>query len=262
LQNHTLGPPLQTYGPNTKVTAILCVVELLVGLLVFAVALGLKDLTAWTISYLLAGLYGGVILRQLSSRVWLHETGISWRGIRGPGEMRWLDLERMYSGSYEIHAHYIPLGTFHRLKLVSTQGQKVSLGERIRDADDLAQQIAKFTLRPLLQKAMQSFENGQEVDFGATGASRGEGVTVRKWYADKKIPWQEIEGYESDAAYFKFHRFKKHSTVNVSSERIANAHVLRALLGGVMHQVWQRGPSSAERRTASPEISPRIRTKR
>jgi hypothetical protein len=245
LQNYTLGPPLQTYGPNIKVTAILGVVGLLLCLLVFAVAIEVRDPTAWTIFYILAALYGGTILRQLSSRVWLHETGISWRGIRGQGEMRWLDFDRMYSGSYEIHAHYIPLGTFHRLKLVSTQGQKVSLGERIRGGDDLAKEIAKFTLKPLLQRAMQSFENGQEVDFGAIGVSRGEGMTVRKWYADKKIPWQEIEGYESNDAYFKIHRFKKHFAVSVLSEKISNAHVLRALLDGVMHDVWQRVPSPA-----------------
>jgi hypothetical protein len=226
-------------------------VGLLLCLLILAVAAEVKDLTAWTIFYLAAALFGGAVLRQLSSRVWLYETGISWRGVRGLAEMRWGDLERMYFGSYEIHAHYIPLGTFHRLKLVSTQGQKVSLGERIGGADDLAKEIAKFTLKPLLQKAMQNFENGQGVDFGKIIVSRQEGLVVRTWYDDKKIPWQEIEGYEQNDAYIKIRRFKKHFAVSVSSEKIANAHVLHALLDGVMHQVWQRGRSPAERRNVS-----------
>jgi hypothetical protein len=60
LQNYKLGPPLQTYGPNIKVTVILCVVGLLLFLLIFAVAIEVKDLTAWTIVYLAAALYGGV----------------------------------------------------------------------------------------------------------------------------------------------------------------------------------------------------------
>jgi hypothetical protein len=107
-------------------------VGLLVCLLVFAVAIEVKDLTAWIIFYLLAALFGGIILRQLSSRVWLYETGISWRGIRGQGEMRWLDVARMYCGSYEIDAHYIPLGTFHRLRVVNKQGK------RFRSASELA----------------------------------------------------------------------------------------------------------------------------
>jgi hypothetical protein len=251
LQNYTRGLPLQTYGPNIKVTVILCIVGLLLCLLIFAVAIEVKDLTAWTIFYLAAALYGGGVMRQLSSRVWLHETGISWRGIRGQGEMRWRDVERVYCGSYEIHAHYIPLGTFHRLKLVSAQGQKVSLGERIGGADDLAKEIAKFTLKVLLEKAMQNFENGQEVDFGKIIVSRNEGVTVRTWYDDKKIPWQEIEGYERNGAYFKIRRFKKHFAVSVSSEKIANAHVLHALLDGAMHQVWQRAPAPVEGRKKS-----------
>ena len=251
MENYTLGPPLRSYGPNIKVTVILVVVGLLPCLLVFAVAIEIKDATAWTIFCLLAALYGGTVLRQLSTRVWLHEAGVSWRGILGQGEMRWLDFDRMYFGSYEIHAHYVPLGTFYRLKLVRPQGQKVSLGERIGGGDDLAREIAKFTLKPLLQKAMQGFENGQEFGFGAISVSKSEGVTVSKWYSDKKIPWQEIEGYESSDAYFKIRRYKKHFTVNVASEKVANKHVLRAVLDSLTPKVWQRGPSPAEGRPAT-----------
>jgi hypothetical protein len=101
--------------------------------------------------------------------------------------MQWLDMERIYFGAYEIHAHYIPLGTFYRLKLVSTHGQKVSLGERIRGADDLAKEIAKFTLKPMMRRAMQSFENAQEIDFGAILVSRANGVTVCKCIPIKKF---------------------------------------------------------------------------
>jgi len=240
LQNYTLGPPLKTYGPNIKVTVILGVVGGLLCLLAFAVAIEVKDPTAWVIFYALTALYGGVFWRQLSSRVWLHESGISYRGILGHGEMQWLDLDRIYFGSYEIHAHYIPLGTFYRLVLVSTHGQKVSLGERVRDADELAERIRKLTFKPMMQRVAQSFESGQEVDFGAMRVSRAEGVTIRRWYSDKKIPWPEIEGYEVTHAYFKIHRFKKRFAVSVSSQKIANAHILRALLDGVMHHVWQR----------------------
>jgi hypothetical protein len=103
----------------------------------------------------------------------------------------------------------------------------------------LAKEIAKFTLKPMMHKAMQSFESGQ-LDFGAIRVSRSKGVTIKKWYSDKEIPWQEIEAYEHTDTYFKLHRFKKHFAVSVLSERIANAHVLHALLDGVMHRVWQR----------------------
>ena len=178
MENYTLGPPLKSYGPNIKVTAILVVVGLLLCLLVFAVAMEIKDATAWTIFYLLAVLYGGTVLRQLSSRVWLHETGVSWRGILGQGEMRWLD-------------------------------------------------------------------------FGAISVDRSEGIAVRKWHSDKKVMWGEIEAYESSDAHFKIRRFKKYFTVNVSAEKIANTHVLCALLDGVMREVWQRGLSLMKDRTVT-----------
>jgi len=211
LENYALGPPVKTYGPNIKVTAILGFVGLFPCLLAFAVANEIKDPTAWTIFYALSALYGGIFLRQLRSRVWLHETGITYRSMFSRGEIQWLDMERLYFGAHEIHVHYIPLGTFYRLKLVSTQ----------------------------MHKAMQSFESGQ-LDFGAIRVGRSKGVIIKKWYSDKAIPWQEIEAYEHTDAYFKFHRFKKHFAVSVSSERIANAHVLHALLDRVMPRVWQR----------------------
>ena len=240
MHDYALGPPLKTYGPSIKITAILGIVGLFPCLLAFAVAHEIKDATAWTVFYALSALYGGMFARQLSSHVGLHETGITYRSLFGHGEMRWLEMDRIYFGSYEIHAHYIPLGTFYRLKLVSTHGQKVSLGERIQSADDLASEIAEFTLRPILQRATQSFASGQEVDFGAIQVGGSKGVTVKKWYADKEIPWREIEAYEHTDAYFKFRRFKKHFAVSVPSEKIANAHVLHALLDAVMRQVWQR----------------------
>jgi uncharacterized protein DUF6585 len=251
LQNYSLGPTLRTYGPNIKVTAILGVVGVFPCLLAFAVAIEVRDPIAWAIFYALFALYGGMFLRQLSSRVWLHETGISYRGILGHGEMRWLDLDRIYFGAYEVHAHYIPLGTFYRLGLVSRQGQKVSLGERVRHADELAQEIRKLTFKQLMEKATQIFENGQEVDFGGILVSRTEGLTVRRWLSDKNIPWPEIEGYEATDAYFKIHQFKKRFSVNVSSQKIANVHVLRALMGGVMHHVWQGQTPLARGRTGT-----------
>jgi hypothetical protein len=248
LPNYTLGPPLKTYGPNIKVTAILGVVGPIPCLLAFGVAMEVRDPIAWAIFYGLTALYGGMFWRQLSSRVSLHQTGISCRGVLSQKEMRWLDIDRVYFGSYEVHAHYIPLGKFYRLKLVSTHGQKDSLGERVRHADELAEEIKRLTFPRLMERARQSFEHGQAVDFDAILVSRLEGLTVRHWYSDVKIAWQEIEGYDGNEAYFKIHRYKKRFAVSVSSDRIANAHVLRAILDGMMQQVWQRGESRGEKR--------------
>jgi hypothetical protein len=240
LRNYTLGPPLESYGPNVRITVILVVVGLLFCVPVFAVARELRDPILWAVFYVLAALFAGLAAAHLNFRVWLHETGVSFQGIVANGEMRWREIERYYFGSYEIHATHIPLGTFYRLKLVGIHGQKVSLGERIQRADDLAKRVAHFTLEPMLQKAVRDFENGAQIRFGAISVSRSAGVTVRKWFVDRELQWKEIEGYDITDAYFTFHRFGKRLGLKIASERLANVPVLKALLDGVMGQVWQR----------------------
>ncbi|HET8923228.1 MAG TPA: hypothetical protein VFN26_09570 [Candidatus Acidoferrum sp.] len=55
-----------------------------------------------------------------------------------------------------------------------------------------------------------------------------------------KIRWQEIEGYDILSSRVSFHRFHKRFACRIGSDRVANLPVLRALLDGVMHHVWQR----------------------
>jgi hypothetical protein len=240
LRNYTLGPPVETYGPNLRIAAIVVVLGLLFCWLAFAVAIDTRDRTAWAVFLGLTAGFAALALRPLLSRVWMHEMGISFRGILGYGEMRWQEVERLYFGSYEMHAHYFPLGTFYRLKLISSHGEKVSLGERVRRADELAERIGKFTMERLLQKAVQEFNSGATVDFGAILVTRAEGVTLRKWYTDKKIRWDEIAGYDFTSSDLRFHRFGKRLSVNVAADRVANVRVLRALLDTVMERAWQR----------------------
>jgi hypothetical protein len=240
LQNYTLGPPLETFGPNIRVIAILLVLALFFCGLAFAVAIDLRDSTAWLVFYVLTAAFASIVTWYLVSRVWLHEMGISYRGIFGYGEIRWLELDRIYFGSYELNAHHIPLGTFYRLKLITSHGQKVSLGDRVRHADELAERIGKFSFEPLMQKALQTFNSGGVVDFGAVLVSRTEGVVVAKLLSDTKIPWQEIEGYDILSSHVSFHRFHKRFACSIGSDRVANLPVLRGLLDSVMHHVWQR----------------------
>ena len=242
MRNYTLGPALETYGPNVRILAILSAIALLFCWLSFAVAWEVRDQKAWIVFWALTAGFAGIIGHYLASRVWVHQLGLTYRGIFGYGEIRWLEVERFYFGSYEVHAHYFPLGTFHRLKIVSTQGRKISFGEHVRRADELAATIGKFTFEPLLQKALQKFNFGSGVDFGAIRMHPAEGLTLVKWYADKKIRWDELQGYDVTSAYLKFHRFGKTFAWTVSAERVANVPVLRALLDSVMGKVWQRVP--------------------
>ena len=139
----SLGPDLQAFRPNWWATTIILAAGSVPCLLAFGVARELKtERIAWIIFFALTALLLGIVLRQAFFRVWVHDRGISWRGIFADGEMRWPEIARVHFSSYAPHLHLhflpIPLGTFYRLKLVSQTGQRISLGERIREADVLA----------------------------------------------------------------------------------------------------------------------------
>lgn len=237
--NYTLGPPLETYGPNPRTVGIIVVIGGMFCGFAYAVAAEVQDRTAWAVFSGMTAIFAGLVLHHLRSRVWVHDSGISFRGLFGYGELRWQDVERIYFYAYELHAHWIPLGTYYRLKLISMHGQKTSLGERIQHAEDLAKSIGKATLERLLQKAVQEFNREATVDFGSILVSRAGGVTLKKWYADKTIPWAEIAGFDFTNSHVGFHRFDKLFSVNIGVEGVANALVLRALLEGVMGKVWR-----------------------
>ncbi|HEY6946479.1 MAG TPA: DUF6585 family protein [Candidatus Acidoferrum sp.] len=240
MQNYSLGPPIETFGPNWKVVAIVVALGLLFCGPALAVAWDLHDRTAWTIFYALTALFVALALPLVVFRVWVHATGISFRGLFRQGEMRWMEVERLYFGSYEMHAHHIPLGTFYRLKLVSSQGAKLSLGERVGRADELAERIAKYTFERLLQKAKHDLDSRATLDFGAVLVSRAEGVKLLKWYADTQMRWEEIAGYDFTSSELAFHRAGKRFAAKVRTEKVPNVRVLRALLDGVMQPLWQR----------------------
>ena len=237
MRDSTLGPPLESYGPNGRLLCYLASFALLACPLALLVAREIHDLTAWIVFWTLTSICSVLLLHIGVTRVWLHQDGISCRGLFGYRQMRWQELACIFFGSYEVWARYVSLGTFHRLRLVTIYGQSFSIGERIERADELAARIEQFTAKPLLQKAMQTFDSGAELDFGAIRLRRAEGLTVKKWFRARKIRWNEIEAYNVNSAYVRFERFKGF-TWKIPSEDIANIRVLDTLLGGIMDQVW------------------------
>ena len=232
-----LGPVVESYGPNIKVSGLFLVFGGGICSFVFLLARDIQDRIAWIVFIVLTAALAILLLSVLASRVWLHEGGISYRRLSGEGELRWPDLARIYFGVYEIHAHYVPLGTFYRLHVVGVHGQRLSFGERIRHADDLAHNIQHYTLQPLLQKALQTFQSQGVVDFGAIVVSREHGLTLKKWFHDKQFRWQDIKSYEFSPGEIRIEPFRGFSW-KVSADDVANTHVLCKLLDEVMQQVW------------------------
>jgi hypothetical protein len=151
----------------------------------------------------------------------------------GAQEIHWRDIDRIYFGSYEIHVHYIALGTFYRLRLVTKQGTKLSLGERLHSADVLAGQIQGYTLPEMLRKALSEFESGVELDFGKIRISRKKGVRYERWFAWHEIRWEDLTLYGVSDSHVNLGGAKRIFQVNIAAEKIANIHVLEALLDRV-----------------------------
>lgn len=126
MENYTPGPTLETYGPNPRTVGIIVVIGGMFCGFAYAIAADVQAKTAWAVFFGMTAVFAGLLLHHLLSRVWVHDSGISFRGLFGYGELCWQDVDRIYFCSYEVHAHWIPLGTFYRLKLVSTHGQKIS----------------------------------------------------------------------------------------------------------------------------------------
>jgi hypothetical protein len=192
-----LGPALEEFGPEWRLTAMIAGAGSVVCLVFYGVAHELKnDVTAWSIFFALTVAILGVLLQQAGFRVWVHESGVSWRGILAEGEMRWGEIEQVYFSSYRVRGPYhIPLGTYYRLKLVNTQGKQIAIGERVRRTEVLLVWIQQRTREAMLAKATGLFASGAEVGFGPVRVSRADGVTLKRWRGKKTIRWEEIESF-------------------------------------------------------------------
>jgi hypothetical protein len=233
MRHHTLGPAIRSFGPNIKITLVLIGLGAFFSWFFFVAAREFQDGIVWAVDYFVGAAFGLLLVRHLAFRLWVHESGISYRGILGHGEIRWRDLDRIYFGSYDINVHYLPLGTFYRLRLIAKHGEKLSIGERLHGAGDLAELIHSYTLPEMLRKATHEFANGQVLDFGAVRLSRRGGVVYRKWFAWREIRWKDLESYGTTDSHFRVQDFKKWFGRNISAEKVANIHVLEAMLDDI-----------------------------
>jgi hypothetical protein len=234
----TLGPATKTFGPSLRISAILTLLALLFCGLAYAVAHEVQNFTAWIVFDALTLGFCAYIVRHLASRAWLHESGISHRSIFGYGEVRWDEIEWIYYGAVELHAHWIPLGTYEKLKLITREQQEISFAGNIRDTGILYQAASQKTFERLYRRAVEEFNSGSELRFGSIRVAPSSGITIQKSLFSRKIPWQEIAGFQVNEYVVSFDRAARHFTVKVPTERVANMRVLEALLMGVMKHVW------------------------
>lgn len=238
MRHSTLGPAIQTFGPSLRISAILTVIGFLFCGLAYAVAHEIQDRTAWIVFDVLTLGFCVYIARHLGSRAWLHESGISYRNIFGYGEVRWEEIEWIYYGAGDLHAHWVPLGKFEKLKVVTREQNKISFAGNIRNAGVLYEGAAQKTFERLYRRAVEEFNSGSELKFGSIRVEPSRGITIRNWLFSRRILWQEIAAFQVNEYLVSVDRVARHFAVRVPTERVANVRVLHALLTGVMKHVW------------------------
>jgi hypothetical protein len=242
MKRHSFSPLVQSFGPNVRIALVMIALGGFFTWLFFEGAREFHSKTAWLFFYSVGSCSGCLILRHLNFRVWVHESGILYRGIFGVGELLWRDFEKVYYGSYDITFHFVTLGVFHRLTLITRQGTKLSIGERLHGSGDLAELIQSYTLSEMIRKAAHEFERGVQLDFGAIRLSRKSGVKYQNWWLWHEIRWENLSKYGVSDTHVNLGAANKLFGVNIRAEKVANVHVLEELLDRVKKKTLSVGP--------------------
>jgi hypothetical protein len=234
-----LGPVLDTYKTNIRMTAFAVILAFIFCIPLWFAARETNSRTARIVFLAVLAFFVLLIAERLTARAYLHDDGISYRSILSQKEIRWVEVERLYYGAHRLSAYLIPLGTFYHLKLLDQNGQKLSLGDRVSRTAQLAEKIAQYTYEPLLRKATDNFNSGEELDFGLVRVSRSTGLKVKRWSRYTTIKWADLAAYKLDAGNFYLWRTGEKHTNGLPTERIPNAWVLLDLLNTVSNK---KGP--------------------
>jgi hypothetical protein len=231
-KSYALDKATSTFGPSVRITGVFGLIGLLVGLLAFAFAYGLDHPIAWAVFFALVAIMVALAVWQLSFRASVHEGGISCRNIFSFREWAWNEIELVYYSAIEVRTRFIPLGEFYRLRLHNVFGHGMSLSNHFVRHEELSITILQCTSQRLAEKAVNAFNSGSTVEFGAVALNRADGITLKRWWFFKqRIPWQNLARYEVGASSVSLYLRKGFfSEPTVSAGRVANVHVLKFLL--------------------------------
>jgi len=241
MERHSLGMELQSFGPNVRLALVLIAAGGVFTWIFLEGAREFHSVTAWLFFYFVGACSGLLILRHLIFRVWVHESGILYRGIFGAGEILWRDFDKIYYCPYDITFHFVTLGAFHRLRLVTKRGVKLSIGERLHGSGDLAGLIQSYTLPEMIRKAVHEFERGAQLDFGAIRVSRKNGVSYQNWWFWHEIRWENFSKYRVSDTRVNLGAANKLLETNISADKVANIHVLNELVDRVKKKTLSVG---------------------
>lgn len=138
-----------------------------------------------------------VLVRTLKSSATVCESGLSYKSLRGTGEMRWEDVEKFrYAVVKTYHQGIIPT-THYTITLVDKAGHRAELGSNVEHPKELAALLWSKLQDPLLKKALAGYDSGTPLDFGAIKVSR-ENIIVSLGLKKITIPTANVAGCSID----------------------------------------------------------------
>lgn len=223
-----LGPAMESYRGSK---AMLALTGLLIPLFLFAALSGIVG--GWLV-YAAWGLAALMILffwTVATTRVDLHPEGVSVNTPFGSKSMRFDEVEKVFytAVTHTVYA-VIPAGTTYSLTLVNAAGKKLPVGGSVAGAKELVQKVMDSTSPPLLKKAVERFNGGDELDFGPIHLSRSGGLKLKKPRSYKEIPWDQLANFTIHQGSFYFWRVDEKRPLEQEVRTVPNPFVLLALL--------------------------------
>ncbi len=122
--------------------------------------------------------------------------------------------------------------------MITKEQKKISFGGNIRDTGVLSEAVSRETFERLYRRAVEEFNGGSELNFGAIRVQPSRGITIRKWLSSRRILWREIAGFQVNEYLVSVDRVKNHFADRVPTDQVANVWVLQALLTSAIKHVW------------------------
>jgi uncharacterized membrane protein YhdT len=237
-----LGVKVETFRGNRILKAVVALI--IVGAIFgFIATSGAEGIDHWLwMAVVIAPLI--FILYWLSTvEITIYEEGISSNTFLGTTEMRWEDVTRFTYSATKHSVNYIPLGTYYLLCLENAQGQKIGLQHRVSGMEKLGEELIQRTLLPLLHKAVEQFNIGNELDFGLIKLSRTRGVKSKGLFNSIEVPLDQVIDYRiEEGQFYVFRQGKKTAAISAPIQQVPNSFALLALLDSIFQR---RAPSAS-----------------
>lgn len=206
----------------------------------------------------------------LSVRLSIDPVGIRYRSLLGSSEMRWDEVDALYSGAaITLLYGVIPIGTRYHFKLKagasdeeriykirhlgkvklttattkrSSSTREISFGSRFSKPDRISRLLDEFTFPVLWRKVTAAYNGGRDVSFGDFRISK-QGIKVDLLgvfpddLAKKPIPWSDVRSYSVDKCTLTLTYYTtKANTAKRGVADIQNFRVFMALLQQIKSQ--------------------------